>query len=124
VFSQVAAGLGHSVVFCRDGHLYSWGWNAGNQLGLGHIETSQVVALPSKLELPLRGHHLAAGRAHSLLTSSELNPETYAWGSGRDGRLGLGSQQGSDCPETVPALERRPVLGVACGMDHSILLVN
>jgi alpha-tubulin suppressor-like RCC1 family protein len=120
----VAAGLGHAVAACKDGDFLSWGWNAGNQLGLGPTDGSQVVALPTKLDIQARAHRLAAGRAHSLVCRRERSPETYAWGSGREGRLGSGSQQGSDRPEFVPGLEGCSVLGMACGMDHSLVLTE
>jgi len=124
LFAQVAAGLGHTVAATKDGSLFSWGWNAGNQLGLGPKESSQVVTLPYKVDMKVQIHHLAAGRAHSLCSAREPSPAAYAWGSGREGRLGLGSQQGSDCPEAVPALEGCFVLDLACGMDHSVVLVE
>ena len=121
---QVAAGLGHCMAASKGGDLYSWGWNAGNQLGLGPTEGSQVVALPTKLDFGLGCRLLAAGRAHSLLWASEPCLAVHACGSGWDGRLGLGSQQGSACLEVIPDLEGISVLGLACGMDHSIVLVE
>ena len=50
--TQVAAGLAHTVALTDSGDVYSWGWNADGQLGLGDDQSRaepELVADP-KLE--------------------------------------------------------------------------
>ena len=91
--------------------------------------------------------HVAAGRVHSLLaapaevlsfwdntqdpcsSSWSLTEEGWqgdvllSWGNGQNGRLGLGSSQSVDEPEVVPESDGYQILDMACGHDHSLILV-
>ena len=84
---------------------------------------------------------IAAARVHSILASEDLcvDPESadlphdetlnsltqlYSWGSGHNGRLGLGYQQDMDVPEMVSELDGTEILDVACGHDHTLVLIR
>ena len=84
---------------------------------------------------------IAAARVHSVLASEDLfvDPESadlpqdetlnsltqlYSWGSGHNGRLGLGYQQDMDVPEMVSELDGTEILDVACGHDHTLVLIR
>ena len=85
---------------------------------------------------------IAAARVHSILASEdqfidpELDPDLphdetlnvltqlYSWGSGHNGRLGLGYQQDMDVPEMVSELDGTEILDVACGHDHTLVLIR
>ena len=84
---------------------------------------------------------VAAARVHSVLASEDLSidPETadlphdetlnsltqmYSWGSGHNGRLGLGYQQDMNVPEMVSDLDGTEILDVACGHDHTLVLIR
>lgn len=81
---------------------------------------------------------IAAGRAHSMLLTEDLLPDPveeppqvrgthtqlFAWGSGAQGRLGSGTQMGCIQPELCDALEGQPMLQVACGYDHTLVLTS
>lgn len=86
---------------------------------------------------------VAAARVHSILASEDIfldlevtdtpqcHDETlnsltqvYAWGSGHNGRLGLGLQQDMSVPEMVSELDGADILDIACGYDHTLVLIR
>ena len=96
----------------------------------------QIFGLPEN-----RDAVVAAGRVHSVLASEDLfvDPEAteqpldetldsltqfYAWGSGHNGRLGLGYQQDMTAPEMISELDGAEILDVACGHDHTLVLIR
>lgn len=135
---KVAAGLGHNLAVSLDGKVLSWGWNAGSQLGLGpEFARQQVVHFPRQIYgLPENPDAIpAAGRVHSVLLTDEPTSadtqdmsrrltQAYAWGSGLNGRLGLGYQQGADFPEMIGELDGAEMLALACGHDHTLTLLS
>lgn len=124
---SLSAGLGHSLALCRihpkdageeATRVVSWGWNRSFQLGRqGPDEIPAVVeGLEGESVVSVSG-----GRVHSIaLTSSG---ELWAWGSGRNGRLGLGSSMDEPEPALVESLEGLKVLQAVSGFDHNLLLV-
>lgn len=48
----------------------------------------------------------------------------YCWGSGVNGRLGLGTQQEATTPEMLADLDGNEVLDLACGNDHTLVLIR
>ena len=56
----------------------------------------------------------------AVLTGSS----TSACGSGRHGRLGLGSQANASVFTHIDALEERCLHGLACGLDHTLVLAS
>ncbi len=93
-----------------------WGWNHG----LGQY--------PPTLQLPAPVHGIPAGQAakiaaarvHSLVAADGA---LLSFGNGQNGRLGTGTSQSAAAPEIVPGLEGTNILQLACGHDHSMVLV-
>ncbi|KAG1364270.1 ultraviolet-B receptor UVR8 [Cocos nucifera] len=124
---SLSAGLGHSLVLCEatsqgaaEGGtcMISWGWNQSYQLGRGGKED-----VPGMVE-GLSGEKVvsvSAGRVHSIALTSK--GEVWAWGSGRNGRLGLGSSVDEMEPAFLECLDGLKVLQAAAGLDHNLLLV-
>ncbi|CAD6251517.1 unnamed protein product [Miscanthus lutarioriparius] len=125
---SMSASVGHSLALCHtmtegtDGvetGLLSWGWNCNSQLGRpGQEDIPALVDCLSTERLVTA----SAGRVHSVALTSK--GEVWTWGSGRNGRLGLGSSIDEAEPCLVDTLEGVEVLQVAAGMDHSLLLVS
>lgn len=124
---SLSAGLGHCLSICQTQpenageettSVVSWGWNRSSQLGRqGPEETPDVVE-------GLEGESVvsvSAGRVHSIALTSK--GELWAWGSGRNGRLGLGSSIDEAEPVFVESLEGMRVLQAVSGFDHNLLLV-
>ncbi|VFQ87723.1 unnamed protein product [Cuscuta campestris] len=123
--SSVASGLGHSLAVCEDPSsgpkVFSWGWNQSCQLGrqcpaaaLGHIPL-QVEGLEGgtpKL--------VSAGRAHSLVVTTKN--EVWAWGCGKNGRLGLCSSADEAEPMLVDFCQDFELLEAVAGLDHTLVL--
>ncbi|KAI3769433.1 hypothetical protein L6452_00535 [Arctium lappa] len=92
---SIASGLGHSLAICQipsaDGGrgisgIFSWGWSRDSQLG-----REGPANIPLLVD-GLLGENLlsvSGGRVHSIAVTSD--GEVFAWGCGRNGRLGLGS---------------------------------
>ncbi|KAK9664916.1 hypothetical protein RND81_14G077100 [Saponaria officinalis] len=124
---SVACGLGHSLAVCDmptvddDNNprkiVISWGWNGSSQLGRSGPETRPVVVEGLLDEIPKA---VSCGRVHSLVVTD--NGELWAWGCGKNGRLGLGSSFDEQEPTFVDIGCRRVVQAVA-GFDHNLLLV-
>ena len=77
-FADVSCGGRHCIAVSRSGAIYTWGWNAHGQLGLGHkenVETpSQVISLEKE-----RITQVAAGWRHTVVLSRNTG-HMYAWG--------------------------------------------
>lgn len=101
------------------GSLFSWGWNAASQLGrAGDPDLPGLVEGLGDEKLV----RLAAGRVHSAGLSSRRR--VWTWGSGKNGRLGLDSPSDEPYPLPNDNLGFWRTLQVACGFDHSLLLVR
>ncbi|GAQ88331.1 hypothetical protein KFL_004190020 [Klebsormidium nitens] len=138
---HVAAGLSHSLAIARPrgdhlqgeeslgpSQLYSWGWNASGQLGRDAEDDVSAgspgeVLLPDDDVIPVMA---AAGRAHSVAVGdvTEGFRECYGWGSGRNGRHGLEHTSDVSEPEPLDLGRDLVVKQVACGFDHTLLLVE
>ncbi|KAK3152414.1 hypothetical protein QOZ80_2BG0158560 [Eleusine coracana subsp. coracana] len=124
---SVSPSVGHSLALCHistegtDGgetSVLSWGWNNSSQLGRPGPEDVPSVVDGLRGERPVSA---SAGRVHSIVLTSK--GEVWAWGSGRTGRLGLGSSIDEPEPCVVDTLEGSEVLQVAAGMDHNLVVV-
>lgn len=118
---SISSGLGHSLAIGQVDtakRIITWGWNQSSQLGRKG---------PENLPLPVEGLveeisiSVSGGRAHSMALTSK--GEVWVWGSGRNGRLGLGSSNNEGEPTLLDSLEGSVVLQAVAGFDHSLLLV-
>ena len=50
--------------------------------------------------------------------------KVFAWGSGRNGRLGLGTQLPAASPELIEYLDGCDIKDISCGHDHTLVLVR
>lgn len=118
---SISSGLGHSLAIGQVDtakRIITWGWNQSSQLGRKG---------PENLPLPVEGLveeisiSVSGGRAHSMALTSK--GEVWVWGSGRNGRLGLGSSNNEGEPTLLDSLEGSVVLQAVAGFDHSLVLV-
>ncbi|KAL9237564.1 hypothetical protein vseg_012096 [Gypsophila vaccaria] len=124
----VACGLGHSLAVCEmptavddkspKKTIVSWGWNGSSQLGRSGPESQPLVVDGLLEEIPKA---VSCGRVHSLAVTNK--GELWAWGCGKNGRLGLGSSFDEQEPAFVDIGCHRVVQAVA-GFDHNLLLVT
>jgi chromosome segregation ATPase len=112
----------HSTALTVSGSVYSWGW--GNDSQLGH--PSQQNELRPRLVEALEGKGIVqidCGVYHTV--ALDRNGRVWAFGWGRDGRLGLGEDNlQAQVPTMVEALADRRVVQVACGSYHTAAVTD
>ncbi|WOK95262.1 hypothetical protein Cni_G03969 [Canna indica] len=124
---SISAGLGHSLVLCQipsedregDTAVLSWGWNGSHQLGRQGPEDNPGIVEALIGQKPIS---VSAGRVHSIALTSMK--ELWTWGSGRNGRLGLGSSLDEMEPALVESLVGLEILQAVAGFDHNLVLVS
>ncbi|XP_066913164.1 E3 ubiquitin-protein ligase HERC2-like, partial [Clytia hemisphaerica] len=117
---------GSKTMFCisNKGHVYACGHSAGGRLGLG--PTSDNVASPQLIEA-LKGHVIKkiavhARGVHCLALTDQ--GEVFSWGDNEFGKLGHGDTTSLDTPKLVEALRGLNVTHLACGSNHSAVIVD
>jgi len=117
--TEVACGEAHTVALDDQGSMYSWGWNAYGQLGLGNTSNRQI---PKLIPTKHRVRSVSTGFAHSLAITE--TDRILAWGSGQFGQLGTEKAVNAASPkllDEMPGVSQ--VLQVGCGKDFSVALV-
>eukprot|EP00268_Persea_americana_P047065 TRINITY_DN4877_c0_g3_i3.p1 TRINITY_DN4877_c0_g3~~TRINITY_DN4877_c0_g3_i3.p1 ORF type:complete len:322 (-),score=70.99 TRINITY_DN4877_c0_g3_i3:210-1175(-) len=124
---SISSGLGHSLAVCRipsqeaageAAGVVSWGWNWNSQLGRRGPETFPAMVEGLDGERPV---YASGGRVHSIGLTSQ--GELWAWGCGKNGRLGLGSSADEAEPTLVESLDGLEILQAVSGFDHNLILV-
>lgn len=118
----VACGFAHTV-FVMESGVFGSGWNASGQLSTvgeeGDLKTARKIELQGKVE------QVACGRAHTVcVVQREGVKELISFGDNTKGTLGNGDTQNSFEPVLVEDLQDMNTLQLACGMDHSLVLVE
>ncbi|KAL6220580.1 hypothetical protein ACLB2K_008336 [Fragaria x ananassa] len=124
---SIAAGLGHSLAICQVPSsdvmggatgIITWGWNQTSQLGRGGPENIPLGVEGLEGETPLS---VSRGRVHSIALTSKR--EVWVWGSGKNGRLGLGSSCDEPEPIVLDSVEGSEVVQAVSGFDHNLVLI-
>lgn len=119
---DIACGLDHSLVLCRDGTLLSSGSNIYGQLGRANHE---IGLFPVDINFQLSS--IAAGLGHSLAISGVVSSEGNAtsivsWGWNQNSQLGrIGPE---NLPLEVEGLAGESIVSVSAGRVHSLALTS
>lgn len=100
--TDISCGVYHTLVLTQGDKVYSFGGGAGGKLGLDILLENDVL-IPNKIMSldDSRVVEVAAGPYHSLALSED--GKVYAWGSNREGRLGVRSAKETYMlPELIP----------------------
>lgn len=100
--TDVSCGVYHTMVLTQDRKVFSFGGGAGGKLGLD-ILLDNDIAVPNKVMAldDSRVAEVTAGAYHSLALLED--GKVYAWGSNREGRLGVKSaKEVYMLPEIIP----------------------
>ncbi|MFJ3395262.1 RCC1 domain-containing protein [Leifsonia aquatica] len=116
-FTQIAAGINHSVGVGPDGNTYAWGNNNSGQLGDG-TTTNRTVPVVAKAPAGVTFTQIAAGYYHSMAVGSD--GKTYAWGNNNFGQLGDGTTTDRAVPVVVQAPAGVTFTQIAAGAYHSL----
>ncbi|GKA11982.1 protein RCC2 [Tanacetum coccineum] len=132
---KVACGSNHTVALDSNGYIYTWGF--GGYGRLGHKEQKDEWS-PRRVEIFTK-HNLippdaiiSAGYASSACTAGSFHhfvgaeSSCISWGNAQSGQLGYGpnQQKSSAIPKKVDILEGMHVISVACGLAHSLVVVD
>ena len=118
---QVACGATHVCVLTGSGDAIVAGANDHGQLGTGDsLPRREPIPVPAVASLIVT--QVACGDQHTLLLASP--GQVWAFGSNLAGQLGLGGQAARGNHPTPRVLLRGNVRGIACGGNHSILLLG
>ncbi|XP_024882774.1 probable E3 ubiquitin-protein ligase HERC4 isoform X1 [Temnothorax curvispinosus] len=121
VFRKIACGNCHTLAVNEWGQLFSWGCNVNGQLGLNIVESTERVPRMVKVLGANVIVQIACGVEHSIALTND--GELYAWGSNRDGQLGLGSYTSNEIkPKRITTLAAVPIAFVACGGYHTVVI--
>lgn len=119
---SVTAGYHNNLVLSERGQVWSWGWGAHGQLGLGDTRDRDVPTVIEELSRE-RVHLLSCGDRHSFAVTEE--GRVFGWGSNEFGQLGGGRKRDTVLrPKVVEGLLGLMVVGISSGDRHSAAVTN
>ena len=110
-------GAYHTITLSNDGTLYSFGYNAEGQLGLGH---NNDVSLPTPIPNLPKITQISCGFRFAVC----VDHEGFMWsfGENNNGQLGTGNTRNLNVPQKVKEIP--PVVSVSCGCYHTLIITN
>lgn len=118
----ITAGYHNNLVLTSRGQVWSWGWGAHGQLGLGDTKDRDVPTVIEELTRE-RVHHLSCGDRHSFAITEE--GRVLGWGSNEFGQLGSGKKGDSVLrPKLIEGLVGLKIVGISSGDRHSAAVTN
>lgn len=96
---KVTAGYYHNVAVKTDGTLWSWGWNAYGQLGLGNVAH---YSSPKQIGSGTTWSNIACGYAQTFATKTDGT--IWSWGYGVYGATGQQTTTNYSSPKQIGAL--------------------
>ena len=120
-YTQVAAGLSHSLALRADGALYAWGRNLYGQLGSTSTSgTNPVTTTPTRVGTAAYTQ-VVAGQEYSL--GLRADGSLWAWGYNRAGQLGNATNMGTENANPTPTQVGTALYTkVAAGSSHTLAL--
>eukprot|EP00753_Platysulcus_tardus_P014506 PLAT4383.2.p1 GENE.PLAT4383.2~~PLAT4383.2.p1 ORF type:complete len:552 (+),score=129.47 PLAT4383.2:26-1681(+) len=122
VVTAVACGSRHTVVLCDDHTVYTWGDKENGVTG--HPDTDGHQYLPRRVEAlrDVKATQISACGFHTAALTD--GGQVYAWGEGKFGRLGLGSERNQLLPARLDSLVGHHVVHVSCGGFHTAAITD
>ncbi|KAJ3434582.1 regulator of chromosome condensation [Anaeramoeba flamelloides] len=117
--SDISCGRQYTTIVTMDGKLYTFGSNDCGQLGHSELGTMNKP----KLVKDFSAFHIVSvscGNSHTLALTIE--GYVFGFGSGEQGQLGIGKNQGNQKPKLVSKLKNTLIRQVECGNDFSFVL--
>ena len=92
-WTKIDCGTEFNLALKSDGTLWSWGYNANGQLGIGNTTTQNI---PTQIGTDNDWTDIAAGAVHSLAVKS--NGTLWSWGGNGVNQLGNGNTNDATAP--------------------------
>ena len=107
----------HTITLSNDGTLYSFGYNGGGQLGLGHNDN---VSLPTPIPNLPKINMISCGMYFTVC----VDHEGFIWSFGFNnyGQLGTGNTTTFNVPQNIQEIPL--VYSVSCGAEHTLIITN
>jgi alpha-tubulin suppressor-like RCC1 family protein len=116
-WSAIAAGWEFTVALKSDGTLWAWGSDNDGQIGDGISDGGFLPA--QEATGATNWSTISAGNQHTVALKSDGT--LWAWGEGKDGRLGDGTQTNKNSP-TQESTGATNWFAVAAGIGHTVAL--
>ncbi|CAN8066050.1 unnamed protein product [Agarophyton chilense] len=118
----ITAGYHNNLVLTEDGEVWSWGWGAHGQLGLGDTKDRDVPTI-----IPELSHesvcYLSCGDRHSFAITKD--GRVFGWGSNEFGQLGCGKKGDTVLrPKLIEGLQGLVITAISSGDRHSSAVTN
>jgi alpha-tubulin suppressor-like RCC1 family protein len=122
---EVVCGSDFTIVRGEDGTVQTFGNNTSGQLGVstGTVPTfSYAPVIVNTFADPRKARQIFAGHNHAAVI--DVNNKLYVWGSGENGKLGLGDTADKDAPVEVDAsvFNNAGVSHVSLGENHTVVV--
>jgi alpha-tubulin suppressor-like RCC1 family protein len=119
------------ISFLEDGVVWSWGFNADGQLGLGHNVNQNS---PQQIMTITFVAAISAGSSHSIALTSIAdfeyhlifveNGNVWSWGHNTFGQLGLGSGMNTNQANPVKSSYLTGITSISAGGWHTLALTR
>jgi alpha-tubulin suppressor-like RCC1 family protein len=134
LINAMCCGYAHSVVANLGNQVYSMGDNNFGQLGLGDTDNRNTPFVVGNL-WGRSIQVMAAGDHHTVVVLSEyeagMGNDVLCFGANYQGQLGLAmgedtekAKERQEIPELCKRLTGKPVLSIACGESHTVVLTG
>lgn len=114
--SQIATGHSYSIAINKNGQLFCWGTLSG-QIDDDYYH-SKPTHIKTSGDIPVI--QVACGYHHFLMLTED--GKVYVCGRNEYGQLGFGNRVPSTIPIYLKSLQGIPVMQIACGAYHSLIL--
>lgn len=119
---SVTAGYHNNLVLTQRGEVWSWGWGAHGQLGVGDTKDRDVPTVIEELSRE-RVATLSCGDRHSFAVTDD--GKVFGWGSNEFGQLGYGKKRDTILrPTVIEGLQGLKIVGISSGDRHSAAVTN
>ncbi len=110
-WTQVACGYAFTIAIDASGNIWSTGFNASGQLGLGFFNNSRYLL--NQIGSGSDWKQVSCGKTHALAVKTD--GQIYGWGNNSSGQLAIGSSGNSTSTPTQEYYSRKNWNRVDCG---------
>ena len=125
--TNISAGKFFSLISTNESinNLYSTGYNAEGQLGLGDNTRRLTFQNVMPNITGKKVISISAGEIHSLILTNEITNNLYTCGENNDGQLGLGDNTiRLTFTNVIPNINGKKIIQASGGGFHSVILTN